>query len=716
MPTCEDLVSNEDLANAKLDATTIAEIATSRAGGIASGAIISSAVDRFGDVSSTVFGQLSKMGYEVPVDYAGSIVFTVDDSTKTIDRDGVIYAPYPSSLPFTTTGTWVSSDEDDFYVIQRLKDSGFDDYVQVRLIDTSSVASNDLIFVTDTGIAGPFVLRNIISHGLTDNDGTIIVIDANWYGERIYSGAVDARWFRARFDGVTDDTAALAAMRAAHPTESYIMPDGSYVEDSLLKVNSEPVIATALGKGLDKTPFYLLWSGQSNAAGTANVPAGFLGTSNEVEDGVYVWSNSTNAWVIPVWGNNPLASSGSNNAGIRAANEIKRQTGRDVYMVLSARGGISIEEWVGLGTSSDMWSGNQRDVLTQLTNSGMPRIDLVGWSQGEADHDTAGGSYNTYALYKSALETLIAQFKALPQWTSHSQFITSGIGEWYDMLLFSRNDVLLTLNNWDDSQVSNISTHGSVRNPDAGQSSHFDHDSLTLIGKRVALQALGDNVGNPNGHTSIRRMQGATTPFYGVVASQIIDIDPQNLKGGAYFQGNNSTFNFADAYRFDGATVIINVTTLTAGNPCIVNIAATSSIVYEGVTQPSITCDRKGEWVFKSMNGTLYLVKKPDVISLFSEYTVASGSRLLTLSELNNSVWRVDDATLNLPSPDLLTNATISIISFANSTSTIGVPSASNKFYNSSGSLVSSLSLTAAGNMVRLRAMNTRWAVEFQNY
>lgn len=76
-------------------------------------------VDAKGTIRDTVVGQIKKMGYEVPVTYVASIVFAADDNTKTIDKDGVIYAPLPSSLPFTTSGTWGGGgDEGKFFVIQ----------------------------------------------------------------------------------------------------------------------------------------------------------------------------------------------------------------------------------------------------------------------------------------------------------------------------------------------------------------------------------------------------------------------------------------------------------------------------------------------------------------------------------------------------------------------------------------------------------------------
>jgi len=82
-------------------------------------------------------------------------------------------------------------------------------YNAVRSIDVSEVVDGQTLTVTDESIGGQGVLRNVVGHGLTDNGGTIIVIDANWYWERIYSGAVNVKWFGAAGDGVTDNTAAI---------------------------------------------------------------------------------------------------------------------------------------------------------------------------------------------------------------------------------------------------------------------------------------------------------------------------------------------------------------------------------------------------------------------------------------------------------------------------------------------------------------------------
>jgi hypothetical protein len=114
---CSDQISTQQLENMSVDAVTAAELANSRAGGELGGALIDVATTRLGDTFSTLRGQLSKLGYEVPIAYTTGIVFTVDDGAKTVDEGGIIYAPRIDALPLTTTGTW-ATDSDNFYVVQ----------------------------------------------------------------------------------------------------------------------------------------------------------------------------------------------------------------------------------------------------------------------------------------------------------------------------------------------------------------------------------------------------------------------------------------------------------------------------------------------------------------------------------------------------------------------------------------------------------------------
>lgn len=104
-------LNQESFDNAELDLTTISEVANVNYSG-------DSTTNREGTEIATLLGQLKQIGYLPPVAYGGGISFLVSDTTKTIERTGVIYAPNPTDLPFTTTGTWGGDDEYKFFVVQ----------------------------------------------------------------------------------------------------------------------------------------------------------------------------------------------------------------------------------------------------------------------------------------------------------------------------------------------------------------------------------------------------------------------------------------------------------------------------------------------------------------------------------------------------------------------------------------------------------------------
>ena len=75
--------------------------------------------DRLAVTRDTVNGRIKKMGYAVPIVYAGGELFTVNDNVKTVIEGGFIYAPLQSALPFTTDGTF-ANDAAKFFVVQGL--------------------------------------------------------------------------------------------------------------------------------------------------------------------------------------------------------------------------------------------------------------------------------------------------------------------------------------------------------------------------------------------------------------------------------------------------------------------------------------------------------------------------------------------------------------------------------------------------------------------
>tara|TARA_R110002167_G_scaffold366093_1_gene592984 strand:+ start:552 stop:2942 length:2391 start_codon:yes stop_codon:yes gene_type:complete len=112
--TCENQISTEDLINAKSDAVTLGEVATSREGAEVSGVPITQSTNRFGETTDTLQGRLNKLGviYDDPIrDWSASLL--VDDlrAHRYPATTGDIYIPV-KPLPFTTgatfnTGDWV---------------------------------------------------------------------------------------------------------------------------------------------------------------------------------------------------------------------------------------------------------------------------------------------------------------------------------------------------------------------------------------------------------------------------------------------------------------------------------------------------------------------------------------------------------------------------------------------------------------------------------
>jgi len=132
-------LTTTDFDNAKLDLQTVAEVSNVDFA-------LSTTTNRSGDVIRTLLGQLALIGYLPPVAYAGAISFLVTDNTKTVERSGVVYAPIPSALPFTTT-VW-GTDSANFFAIQQ-------DQNIADLVTLSGVAANATNLGTFTGTTIP---------------------------------------------------------------------------------------------------------------------------------------------------------------------------------------------------------------------------------------------------------------------------------------------------------------------------------------------------------------------------------------------------------------------------------------------------------------------------------------------------------------------------------------------------------------------------------
>ncbi len=78
--------------------------------------------------------------------------------------------------------------------------TNFSDYSSLRSVNSSLYEDGDVIFVTDDGIAGEFVIK---TGTVTDNGGTLIVFtdDSNRYAERIKNTGIEAEWGESSSSG-----------------------------------------------------------------------------------------------------------------------------------------------------------------------------------------------------------------------------------------------------------------------------------------------------------------------------------------------------------------------------------------------------------------------------------------------------------------------------------------------------------------------------------
>jgi hypothetical protein len=155
-------------------------------------------VDRLAVTRDTVTGRLKKMGYAVPVDYASSIVFGVNDNVKTVDEGGIVYAPLPSALPFTTSGTFVGDDDARFFVIQGVTND--------QLIDDLSISYDPWKTISEM-----------------QSDTTVLPVGKKvaWQGYYVESDG-GSNWGVVKSGAHTDDGGSI-----------FTLADGKYVEANL---------------------------------------------------------------------------------------------------------------------------------------------------------------------------------------------------------------------------------------------------------------------------------------------------------------------------------------------------------------------------------------------------------------------------------------------------------------------------------------------------
>lgn len=168
----------------------------------------------------TLTGALAKLGYEPPIAYAGGISFLVSEGTKTVERDGIVYAPLPSALPFTTSGTWGGDDEEKFFAIQSVmlyssqitivKPTVADMQADANLQIGNVIHTSGYLAVGDLGAAR----YRVVPDGTgTPDGGTFITLTASGFQAQVISDSdrINVAQYGAVGNGSVDDTAAIQA-------------------------------------------------------------------------------------------------------------------------------------------------------------------------------------------------------------------------------------------------------------------------------------------------------------------------------------------------------------------------------------------------------------------------------------------------------------------------------------------------------------------------
>lgn len=235
-----------DLDNAKLDVNTIADIANGT--GV-------SVVDRLGATRLTANEAVRQMGYQVPVTYATSLVMST--LTQTVDYLGVVYAPLPTMIPFTTSGTFETTK---FYVIQNNEIvKKYNTYADIlasggAIVD-GAIAETSGYNANGDGGGNSFYYSTAST--ATHNAGTVIkptaVIGAGrWLA--VDTSHITPEVFGSYGNGETNDYLALqGALNLGKPI--YLAPSKVYAtETGLVTVSPyQRIIGASTGFSTDKT-------------------------------------------------------------------------------------------------------------------------------------------------------------------------------------------------------------------------------------------------------------------------------------------------------------------------------------------------------------------------------------------------------------------------------------------------------------------------------
>lgn len=316
-------------------------------------------------------------------DYDADGPLTIDAFNEIFTRSGELYRAKPgTALPYDTTGTW-ATDEVNF------------------------VAVGDAALRSElAGPGGGRLIRDAVSKVASVPE--LLDITAPLAGQ-VVEIADGGKGGGVRWNG-----ASLTNEVANDPDQNKYIPP-----------TADLTGASGAWERIPESdhPLVVLASGQSNMRGIGG------GGPRKVRKNVQVWNPASGGAfetldlenVISMPSGNALGGTGPfgprNNIAAAFCHRLYEETGRDVYLIIDARGGTAIEEgW--LDAPNLVYDNMKPAVEDALAAIGRDKIDIMLWHQGEADRFVA----NPDDHYKN-LRTLLAKLSAETWFDGGTPFI-----------------------------------------------------------------------------------------------------------------------------------------------------------------------------------------------------------------------------------------------------------------------------------------------------
>lgn len=237
---------------------------------------------------------------------------------------------------------------------------------------------------------------------------------------------------------------------------------------------------------------YVIATGQSNLWGATTATG--LDTASDWRVQIWQHAQTTPAWVVAHLNQRPFRSTGYNsvdggdghpewngstNELFYLGKKIARERNVIVRIVMAVGDGASMGGWFASGVKQKYLDS----LLDRSSASGITRVDLMVWHQGE-------NNYSGYAgTYKRDIDSIKATMRRQPYFKSSTPIVVVGmpkIEDGADIAFTSLDTLLQSLDSWDDPFVAYAHTNNLLID---NNGVHYDTTSLKTIGEERIYQA-----------------------------------------------------------------------------------------------------------------------------------------------------------------------------------------------------------------------------------